>query len=155
MQEEVIVNRVASSSLITLDLEDLVPKKPIQILDIAPMLFQGLLLREKDFRESVKQLDTSPFSNNHVGLVCSTDAIIPSWAFMLLTLKLQTVALSVWLGDAKEVRKQIVLAAIAAIEKSDYQDAKVVVKGCSEEALPPEAYVAITAHLGPVVSSLM
>ena len=153
--ETPVINRVATSSLITLDLQDYLPTNKIITLDLAPFLFQGLLLREKDFRESIKNLDTHPYQDSYVGIYCSTDAIIPTWAYMLATLRLLPFAKQIVEGNILDVKRHLITQAINTINPADYLDAKVVVKGCSDDEMPIEAYVAITRKLGPVVSSLM
>jgi len=153
--EDVIINRVESSSLITIDLESYLANEQIQILDISEYLFQGLMLREKEFRLSMSQLDTSLFKDAVVGIICSTDAIIPTWAYMLATIKLLPVAKHVMQGNKADVTRYIMTEAINKLDSAAFLDAKVVVKGCSELDMPTEAYVAITRKLSPFVSSLM
>ncbi|RYD87914.1 MAG: DUF2480 family protein [Sphingobacteriales bacterium] len=149
------VNKVAASGLLTLDLEAYLPKEPIVVFDLKEHLFMGLILKEKDFREALKAKDWSAFAGKHVAVLCSVDAIIPVWAYMLVTSYLQPVAGEVFVGSESELYKYLVLKNIDALAAADYEGQRVVVKGCGDVAIEPYAYAAITQKLLPVVKSVM
>ncbi len=153
--EDIIVNKVANSGLISFDLEDLYHKGERVVYDLKDNLFMGMILKEKDFREFLKTHDWSQYEGKNVAVVCSEDAVIPTWAYMLLTLKLQPVANLVVFGDLKALEEKLFYDAIAKVNPEEYRGAKVVVKGCSKVAVPTAAYVEITRILQPVVQSLM
>jgi hypothetical protein len=152
---DLLVNKVAASGLLTLDLEAYLPKDPIVSFDLKDHLFMGLILKEKDFREALKAKDWSEYAGKHVAVVCSVDAIIPVWAYMLVTSYLQPVAKEVFVGSEAELYKHIVLRNIEAVNAADYDGQRVVVKGCGDVAIDPYAYAAITQKLLPVVKSVM
>lgn len=154
MAEE-IINRVANSGLITLDLADCYPHGERKSYDLAQNLFQGLILKEQDFRQFIKEHDWSEFDNCFVAIHCSTDAIIPTWAFMLLTSALVG-AKQVYYGSISEMNKHILLEAVTNyLSNQDLTDARVVVKGCAELPIGPEAYVQLQRTLQPKVKALM
>ena len=151
-----IVNRVASSPLITLDLSELIPDHERIVIDMKDWLFQEMILREKDFRLKVKEHDWSIYENKYVAINCSVDAIIPTWAYMLLVTKLQPLVKDVIYGSVKDLENNICLEAIQEIDPDQYLDKKVVIKGCSDLLCDSEVvYMAVTKKLTPVVSSLM
>lgn len=150
-----ITNRVASSGLITLDLEEYYDHAPSLGFDMAPALFEGLLLREKDYRAYLKAVDLTPYQGANVAVYCSTDAIIPTWAFMLAVLALQPIAKFVVAGTVADLDNALFQNALAKIDFSQYQDAKVVVKGCSKHPVPTYAYGEVTRQLAPVAASIM
>ncbi|UTW64282.1 DUF2480 family protein [bacterium SCSIO 12741] len=150
-----IVNRVAKSGLITFDLETLWPEREVVEYDLAQNLWQGLVLREKEFRDFVKNHDWSTFQDHHVGLLCSADAIVPSWAYMLLTTALEPYAASVEFGEKEKVTHRKVLQAIEQLNEADFKDARVIIKGCGDREVPMDVWVAITARLKPWVKILM
>ncbi|UII28576.1 DUF2480 family protein [Fulvivirga maritima] len=154
-EETEIINRVANSPLITLDLTDFIDKSERMVFDLKDWLFQEMILKEKDFRGYVKDHDWAQYEGNHVALTCTADAIIPSWAYMLVTTKLEPYAKTVAYGDLTDLEKLICTHAIAKIDVQQYQDKKVVVKGCSDLLVPEFAYVEVTQKLRPVVSSIM
>lgn len=154
--EQPIVNRVAGSGIITIDLSDYIPHPDAVVeLDIKPYLFREMILKEKDFREALKNKDWTEYANKHVALICSADAIIPVWAYMLLTSYLQPVAKSVWLGSKEEKIKHIIQEKINSIKASDYEGKRIVIKGCGDHPVPDFAYTSISHKLLPVVRSLM
>jgi hypothetical protein len=153
--EDIIINKIATSGLITFDLEDLYDKNERVIYDLKDNLFMGMILREKDFREFLKTHDWSPYTGKNVAIICSEDAIIPTWAYMLLALKLEPVANAVVFGDLAALEDKLFYDAIAKVNPEDYRDARVVVKGCSKVPVPTAAYVEITRKLQPVALSLM
>lgn len=153
--EDSIINKVANSGLITFDLEDLYDKNERVIYDLKDNLFMGMILREKDFREFLKTHDWSYYTDKNVAIICSEDAIIPTWAYMLLALKLEPVANAVVFGDLAALEDKLFYDAIAKVNPEDYRNARVVVKGCSKVPVPTAAYVEITRKLQPVAQSLM
>lgn len=152
---EPIVNKVAESGIISLDLETYFSKESIMVFDLKDYLFMGLILKEKDFRAALLTTDWSVFSGKHVAITCSADAIIPMWANMLVAVYLTPVALSVHFGTEAYVKEQLLLNALASINPSDYTDQRVVVKGCGEDPVPASAYVKITSLLRPYAKSIM
>ncbi len=152
---EEIVNRVANSSLISLDLEEYYPQGERVLYDLKDNLFQGLILREKDFREFVKNHDWSAYQDKNVALTCSADAIVPTWAYMLLALKLEPYAAHVAFGTLEDLENILFQKALDQINPEAYQDKKVVVKGCSNLPVPAFAYVELTRKLRPYVATLM
>ena len=150
-----IINRVTNSNLITIDLADYAPTSSIKILDIKNFLFEGVLLKEKEFRSSLKEFDFSAYTNKTVALNCSTDAIVPMWAFMLVTSYLNTSNSEIHFGTKKKVFQTIFTANIDAIDASEFEGKKVIVKGCGEVLLTEALYIAITKKLINTVNSLM
>jgi hypothetical protein len=153
--EAEFVNKVSESGIITLDLEDFYPKEETAVFDMKDHLFMGLILKEKDFREVMKNLDLSPYKDKNIALTCSADAVIPVWAYMLVASYLQPVAKEIIFGDAEFLHKTLFLKNIAKINTEDYKDQRVVIKGCGELPISETAYVAITNLLRPVVKSIM
>ena len=125
------------------------------VFDMKDHLFMGLILKEKDFREIMKNLDTAPYKDKYVALTCTADAVIPVWAYMLVVSYLQPVAKEIIFGDSDFLHKTIFLKNIAAINVADYEDKRVVIKGCGELQISETAYVAITGLLRPVAKSIM
>jgi hypothetical protein len=154
-EKDVIINRVANSPLVTLDLEQLYHPGERILIDISEVLFEGLILREKDFREYVKSVDCMQYKDKNVAIWCSADAIIPTWAYMLLTTRIAPYAHMVVYGTLENLEKALYQKAISAIDISKYQDKKVVIKGCGKIKVPDAAYVEITRLLTPLVSSIM
>ncbi len=152
---ETFVNKVADSGIVTLNLEDYYPKETIIVFDMKDYLFMGLILKEKDFRESLKELDLSVFENKIVALTCSADAVIPMWAYMLAASALQPLAKEIVFGNKEEAVKTILTKNIAAINVDDFEDKKVVIKGCGELPVTESAFVEITKKLRPVAKSIM
>lgn len=150
-----IKNKVAESAIINFDLEQYYDQAPRIVIDIKDQLFNGLVLREKDFREFVKTTDWSIYSKKNVAIHCSVDAIIPTWAYMLLSSVLQPVAKNVVFGDASHLENFLFQRALEVIDLDEYKDGKVIIKGCGRFPVPEFAYVEITRLLLPVVSSLM
>ena len=152
---DVFVNKVAASGIITLDLQQYMPASEVVTFDLKDHLFMGLILKEKDFREALKATDWNNFEGKSVAITCTADAIIPLWAYMLVTAYLQPVAAFVYAGTADELRKHLFLQNIAAINVDDLADQRVVVKGCGDAAIEAYAYTEITRRLRPVVKSIM
>ncbi|MBS1646994.1 MAG: DUF2480 family protein [Bacteroidetes bacterium] len=153
MQE--IVNKVAQSGIVTLNLEDWYDNTPRMLLDIKPWLFQELVLKEKDFRTQAQNHSWQQYQNSYVALTCSADALVPTWAYMLLTSYLQGLAKKTVFGTLENLEAFLFAEKIHALDVSLYQDARVVIKGCSHKPIPVAAYVALTEKLKPVVKSLM
>lgn len=152
---EPIINKVAESGLITLDLETLYPAGEIVLFDLKPFLFMELILKEKDFRQALQQHDWTPYEGKVVAVTCTADAIIPVWAYMLVATYLQPLAADIIMGDQQEALKQRFLNNIEAINTDEYVDQRVVVKGCGETPIGEYAYMAITKKLRPVAKSIM
>ncbi|MAZ36691.1 DUF2480 family protein [Salibacteraceae bacterium] len=150
-----IINKVAKSGLIQLDMADFFPIEEIIEYDIAQNLWQEIALKEKDFRAFIKENDWSTYQNKHVALTCSVDAIIPSWAYMLLSSALQEFAVTIHFGSKQEVEQQLLLQAIRSINSNEYQDTRIVIKGCGDRTVSEAAWVEITNKLQPFAKSLM
>ena len=151
-----IVNKVAESGLVTIDLEKYLPKKEsIAVFDLKDFLFMGLILKEKDFREALKQQDWEKYRNKNVAITCTTDAIIPVWAYMLVTTYLQPVAKETIVGEEKEIYKTIFLKNISSIQEAEFADKRIVLKGCGETPIDDFAYAEATRKLLPVAKSIM
>ncbi len=151
---DTIVNRVAASTLITFDLEKLYQIGSRQSIDLSQWLDQGLLLKEKEFRAQLKTHDWTIYRDKFIALQCSTEAILPSWAFLLVTTHLQPFARKVVLGNLKDLEVQLFAEEIQLLELSPYKDQPVIIKGCSENTVPQDAYVQLISKLQPVVKSL-
>ncbi|HUC81077.1 MAG TPA: DUF2480 family protein [Flavisolibacter sp.] len=152
---EAIVNRVANSGLITLNLEDYLPKEEPAVFDLKDHLFMGLILKEKDFREALKNTDWSVYQNKNVAIVCTADAIIPLWAYMLVTTYLQPVAKNIYVGTAEEMHQHLFLQNIQTIKADEFNGQRIVVKGCGDIPVGAFAYAEITKLLLPHVKSIM
>jgi len=155
MSAEGIVNKVAESGLVEIDLEKFYPVGDTVSFDLKDYLFMGLILKEKDFREALKNHDFSQYNDKLVAVTCSADAIIPMWAYMLVTSNLQPYAKEIVQGDANDLHKAIFLRNINAINSSEFQDKRVVVKGCGDREIGAFAYLEITRLLRPVAKSIM
>lgn len=155
MEEEIIINKVANSSLISINLEELYPEGERVLLDIKDQLFQGLVLREKDFRDFIKATDWSQYQSKYVAIVCSEDAIVPTWAYMLLAISLEPYAQKVVFGNLDALEQSIWDEIFTQFPFTDYQNAKVVIKGCSKHPVPVYAFTEVTRRLRPIASSIM
>jgi hypothetical protein len=153
--EETIVNRVTSSSLITFNLEDYYDHGERVLYDIKDNLFQEAILREKDFRAFVKEHDWSAYKGKNVGIYCSVEAIVPTWAYMLIGSKLSPFASMVAFGDLNTLEEALFNSALNKVNFDEFKDAKVVVKGCSKVEVPVYAYVEVTRRLTVVAKSIM
>ena len=154
MMEE-IVNKVAQSGLLTVDLEDYYPKGRRVQLDLAPQLFMGQILKEKDFRLWIKDEDWSVYQDTYVAVHCSADAIIPVWAYMLVASAIQPSAKKIVLGNLESLETVVYTEIIQNLDVSEFEDKRVIVKGCGKLPVPEAAYVMIAEKLLPVVQSLM
>ncbi len=150
-----IINRVANSKLITIDLSDYSPKEPIVEFDIKNFLFEGVVLKEKLFRDSLKDLDFINYENKIVALFCSSEAIIPMWAYMLVTSLLNNICSDVYFGKKEAVLQKIVFKNINSINTDKFKNKKVIVKGCGNIPISESLYIAITKKLQNSVTSLM
>ena len=151
-----IINKVAESGLITIDLEKYLPQKEeIAVFDLKDFLFMGMILKEKDFREALKQQDWEKYKNKNVAITCTADAIIPVWAYMLVTTYLQPVTKEIIVGGEKEIYKAVFLKNISSIATSEFMDKRIVLKGCGETPIDDFAYAEATRKLLPVAKSIM
>ncbi len=155
IMSEMIINKVAGSGLISLDLEKYIPTGEIISFDLRDYLFMGLILKEKDFREALKNKDWEEYRDKNVSVICTADAIIPIWAYMLVATYLQPVTKDLFVGSEVEMYKHIFLKNIEATKTNEFQDQRVVVKGCGDISIDSYAYAAITKKLLPVVKSIM
>lgn len=153
--EETIINRVANSKLKTIDLEDFYSSEKRIVFDIASWLYEGLILREKDFREQVKNHDWLQYQNCYVALTCATDAIIPSWAYLLITTKLYPQAKKVVVGNLELLETVIFNEVIQNLNILEFQDKPVIIKGCANKPIPPSAYSFLIEKIQPVAKSIM
>jgi hypothetical protein len=154
MAEE-IINRVVNSKLKTFDLEEIYPEGKRIVLDIKDWLFQELILKEKDFRAFVKKHDWSQYKNSFVAVSCSVDAIIPSWAFMLVVSELTSFANKVVIGDLELLETAIYQELISFLDFKEYIDLPVIIKGCSNKPIPNSAYAFLIEKLQPIATSIM
>ena len=150
-----IVNRVATSQLITIDLEDFYPKGERVVLDIKNWLYHELILKETDFREHLKNYDWSQYQNKYVALTCSADAIIPSWAFMLISTYISPFSKKVVVGNLSTLETSIFQDIINAIPVDEYLEKPIIIKGCSNKPIPETAYLQLIEKLQPIVKSIM
>jgi hypothetical protein len=150
-----IINKVSESGLLNLDLADLYPKEEVVLFDLKPHLFMGAILKEKDFRAALQNIDWAVYRGKIVAVTCTSDAIIPLWAYMLVAVYLEPVAASVVMGDKEEALRQVFLARIAEIDVREYVDRRVIVKGCGDLPVEGYAYLEIARKLRPVAKSIM
>jgi hypothetical protein len=150
-----IINKVAESGLVTIDPANYYPKEEVMRFDLKDYLFMGLILKEKDFREALKNHDWQQYSNKNVAVSCSADAIIPVWAWMLVASYLQPVAHEVMLGDEKELHKAQFLKNLSHINISEFADKRIVIKGCGDIPIGDFVYLELTKLLQPVAKSIM
>jgi hypothetical protein len=153
--EDQIINKVAGSSLVTFDLEEYYQPGERILLDIKDQLFQGLILKEKDFREFIKNNNWLSYQDKYVAVYCTADAIVPTWAYMLLAIALQPYVKRVVFGTLDELEVAIFQESLSKIDWSQFRDAKVVVKGCSKVNVPVAVYMEATSRLMPFASSIM
>ncbi|WP_203256166.1 DUF2480 family protein [Hyunsoonleella ulvae] len=150
-----IINRVANSKLVTLDLEDFYPEGKRVLFDIKDWLFEGFVLREKDFRQQVLEFDWSVYEDTYVVLTCSTDAIIPGWAYMLLSINLEPYAKKIIVGNLEQLETSIYQDIITNLDISEYVGKPIIIKGCSNKPVPQNAYIMLSNKLKPVARSIM
>lgn len=150
-----IINRVAKSSIVTINLEELYVPGDRVVFDLKDNLFQGIILREKEFRDFLKSNDWSAYQDKHVAIFCSVDAIIPTWAYMLLAVHIEPKAKTIVYGDLSVLEDELFKRALKTINPKDYKDKKVVIKGCGKIDVPTSAYIELTTLLRPYASSIM
>lgn len=150
-----IVNKVAQSSLRTFNLEDFYPDGDRKIIDIKDWLFEGIILKEKDFRATLKEYDWSIYKDTYVALHCSSEAIVPGWAYLLITSYLHEVAKKVVYGDLEFLNSLLYQEALSDLDLTEYQDKPVIIKGCSNKPVPENAYLLALQKLQPVAKSIM
>lgn len=153
--DDIIINKVAQSALETIDPQNFYPSADLVTFDLKDYLFMELILKEKDYRDTLKNLDWSIYGNKIVAITCSADAIIPLWAYMLAVSYLQPFTQDVLFGKKEEVTEKLLLKRINQINAEDFRDKRVVVKGCGDKQIPESAFVEITKKLRPVVKSIM
>lgn len=153
--EEIFVNKVSESGILSLNLEDFYPKQEIALFDMKDYLFMGLILKEKDFRESLKNLDLSVYQDKVVAVTCSADAVIPMWAYMLAASYLQPVAAEVAFATVEELKNTLLLKNIEQMPVDDFAGQRVVIKGCGELPVGEAAYLLATKILRPLAKSIM
>jgi hypothetical protein len=152
---DAIINKVAESGLYTLDLEDYYPREEIVVFDLKPLLFMEVMLREKDFRTALAAMDWSLHRDKILAITCTADAIIPSWAYMLVAVQAQPFAKHIVLGDSQTALKEVFLGNLRAIDIDTFKDKRVVVKGCGDLSVGSFAYLEIARRLTPVVKSIL
>ena len=151
-----LVNKVAQKALITLDLEEYFPKEEeLSFIDLKDFLFKGLILREADFRETVKNTDWAQYKNKYVAIHCSGDAIIPMWAYMVLSAELAPYAKDISFSDASHAAAEFLVNNIARLDNEQFKGQRVVVKGCGDRKVPEAAFVQITKQLANIARSVM
>lgn len=155
MEEEAIINRVANSALEVFDLEDYYPKGNRLQVDIAQWLFEGFLLREKDFREQLKNHDWKQYQDAYVAVHCSTDAIVPAWASILVTVHLSPFAKKIVDGTLESIDTALYQEILPTLDYTPYTDKPVIIKGCSKKPVPMSAYLLAAQYLQPVAKSIM
>jgi hypothetical protein len=150
-----IVNRVAKSSLKTINLEDLYPLGKRISIDIKPWLFNGFILKEKEFRTQLKNHDWNQYKNTYIALNCSSEAIIPSWAYMLIATYLTSFAKKTVVGSMQELENAIFQDIISNFTIDDYKNKPVIIKGCANKPIPETAYIQLIEKLQPIAKSIM
>ena len=152
---DTIINRVAGSALVSIDLEDLYHPGKRVVYDIKDNLFEGIVLKEKDFRDFIRNHDWTQYSEKNIAITCSVDAIIPTWAYMLLVTKMEPYANMIVLGNLQDLENALFKEALDKLDIEAYRDRKVVIKGCSDKPVPEYAYVELTRKLRPLAASIM
>lgn len=152
---EEIVNKIANSGLINLDLEEFYPDGKRLVFDLKDWLYEEIILKEKDFRENLKKHDWSIYTDAYVALNCSVDAIVPSWAYMLVLTYLQPIAKKVVFGSLEDLDVLLYHDIIEKLPIEDYVDQRIIIKGCSRKPVPENAYIELINKLQPIAKSLM
>ena len=150
-----IVNKVANSQLRTINLEEFYPQGTRMVIDIKNWLFQELILKESEFREHLKNHNWAQYKNHYVALTCSSDAIIPSWAFMLITTYVSPFAKKIVVGNLTALETSIFYEIIANLSIEDYKNRPVIIKGCANKPIPETAYIQLIEKLQPIAKSIM
>jgi len=153
--EDEIINRVANSKLITIDLEDFYPEGKRMELDISAWLMDGIILREKEFRQHLNDHDWSPYKDAFVSIYCATEAILPGWAYMLVAIRLAEVARKAVVGSPKELETILFSEIITELDVSEYEDKPIIIKGCTHKPVPENAYVLLAQKLQPLAKSVL
>ena len=153
--EKEIINRVANSKLITIDLEDFYPEGERVLLDISEWLIDGIFLKEVDFRNALAAHDWSAYQDTYVAVYCKTDAIIPSWAFMLVSLELAAYAKKVAIGNLNTLETLLFSEIIGKLDIEVYRNKPIIVKGCTSKPIPDSAYSLICTKLHTVATKIM
>ena len=153
MAEE-IINRVANSKLVTIDLEDYYPEGNRVLIDIKDWLFEEIILKEKDFRAFVSAHDWRQYNNTFVALTCSSDAIIPSWAYLLIATKLSPFAKKVVVGSLETLESVIYVEIINQLNVNDFRDKPLILKGCSNKPIPASAYTLLIQKIQPIAKTI-
>lgn len=153
--EEEIINRVAKSPLVVFDLEDYYPEGIRKGIDLSDWLWEGLILREKEFRAVLLEQDWSQYQDYYIYLYCSTDAIIPAWSYSLVTMYLTPFAKKIIIGSEDNLNTMLYQEILAGLDYSIYQDKPLIIKGCSKKAVPENALVMACQYLQPVARSIM
>ena len=154
MAEE-IINRVSNSVLVTIDLEDYYPKGERILFDIKDWLLEGLVLREKDFRNQVAEYNWAQYQDAYLALTCSTDAIIPGWAYMLISIQLESVTKKTIIGNLEALEASIYQDVLNNLDISEFTDKPIIIKGCSKKPVPQNAYIMLASKLKPIAKSIM
>ena len=150
-----IINRVANSQLVTINLEDYYPEGKRVLFDIKDWLYEGFVLKEKDFRNQVKDFDWSQFKDHYVALTCSSDAIIPAWAFMLLSIQLAPYTKKTIIGSLELLETSIYQDVLNELNITEFKDKPIIIKGCSNKPVPQNAYILLANKLKPIAKSIM
>lgn len=150
-----IINRVANSKLITINLEDYYPEGERILFDLKDWLYEGLVLREKDFRKQVENHDWEQYHKKYIALTCTTEAIIPAWAFMLITIQLEPYASKTALGNLETLETLLYQDIISNLDVSQFKDRPLIIKGCSKKPVPENAFIMLINKLKPVAKSIM
>jgi hypothetical protein len=154
MQDE-IINKVAQSGLVTINLEDFYAPGDRVLLDIKPWLYEELILKEKEFRQYIKDHNWQQYSDKYVAVTCTADAIVPTWAYMLVAIQLAAVAKDVFFGGLNELEEHLFQKQLSSFNPAMYKDQRVVIKGCSDREVPVSVFMEITRLLQPYVKSIM
>lgn len=155
MEEQEIVNKVANSSLEIFDLEDFFPKELIISIDISQWLIEGFILKEKDFRTTLKEMDWSVYQDKGIVLYCNTDAILPAWTFALVSTYLLPYAKQIIEGSTQDYILHHYIETLNQIDYSAYQNKPLILKGCSKKAVPQSVYTLAIQKLAPIAKSIM
>jgi hypothetical protein len=150
-----IINKVAESGLVTLDLKNYFPRGEVAVFDMKDHLFMGMVLKEKDFREALKNMNWEKYRDRNVAITCTADAVVPVWAYMLVASALTGIARDFVMGDEKELHRTLFLKNLSAINISEFADKRMVIKGCGDTPIGEFAYTEITKLLRPVAKSIM
>ncbi|MGI9540719.1 MAG: DUF2480 family protein [Flavobacteriaceae bacterium] len=151
---ETIVNKVSSSVLVNFDLEEFIPKGNRTFIDLSQWLEEGFILREKPFRAALKAHDWDQYSEYFVALGCSTDAILPAWATLLVSSYLQPIARTSVLGSLQDLERQLYREMLSTLDLTPFADKPIMIKGCSDKTIPQDAYILLVQSLQTVAKSL-